>query len=222
MTEQATTGTRPRWSAAEAARRCGVGRATIQRALDGGRLPGAVKTEDGWQIPLEDLLAAGFKPDRPSPPEDQTTKSEANKPSESSDTTEVSKLTARVQELETELLVTKTRAESEAARRTAAEVLAQERLERVSDLRSALRMLEAAKPQTPTDTPPAQPQQQGQPTTVYISAARHRRRERRRSFREWWEDRKAPIDIPNGESTSQPTSTANTTVIEENEVIDNR
>src|SRR5699024_5673040 len=58
---------RPRWSAAEAARRCGVGRATIQRALTAGRIPGAEQTDAGWSIPLEGLLAAGFTPDRYQP-----------------------------------------------------------------------------------------------------------------------------------------------------------
>lgn len=53
----------PRWSAIEAARKCNVGRATIQRAIYAKKLPNAVRTDKGWQIPLEDLLAAGFKPD---------------------------------------------------------------------------------------------------------------------------------------------------------------
>ena len=53
----------PQWSAIEAARKCNVGRATIQRAIYAKKLPNAVRTDKGWQIPLEDLLAAGFKPD---------------------------------------------------------------------------------------------------------------------------------------------------------------
>ena len=52
----------PQWSAIEAARRCNVGRATIQRAIYAKRLPNAVRTDKGWRIPLTDLLAAGFKP----------------------------------------------------------------------------------------------------------------------------------------------------------------
>lgn len=56
---------RPRWSAAEAARRCGVGRATIQRALEAGRIAGAEKTDQGWEIPVESLIAAGLRPTAP-------------------------------------------------------------------------------------------------------------------------------------------------------------
>lgn len=50
-------------SAAEPARRCEVGRATIHRAIEANRFPYAVKSENGWEIPLEDLKAAGFDPD---------------------------------------------------------------------------------------------------------------------------------------------------------------
>ncbi|MBD8507008.1 helix-turn-helix domain-containing protein [Hoyosella sp. G463] len=196
MTDQAMTSTRPRWSAAEAARRCNVGRATIQRALDGGKLPGAVKTEDGWQIPLEDLLAAGFKPDRPAPPEDAPAKAEAARGSDKPEVPELAKLEGRVKELETELLSIKSRAESEAALRAAAEILAQERLDRVSDLRTALRMLEAAKPvgtsdaAAPAASPAAGTQQRSRPP-------------RRRTLREWWDDRRHEPPAGNGAATSR-------------------
>lgn len=212
-----------------------MGRATIQRALDGGKLPGAVKTEDGWQIPLEDLLAAGFKPDRPSPPDEPAKEEAAEKAASPDESANITKLTARVHELETELVVAKTRAESEAARRAAAEQLAQERLERVSDLRTALRMLESAKP-----TGTAQTQAAGtntnsgatQTSTVVIAAPRHRRRERRRTFREWWADRKlnGPDDAPGGQDSHHaPTATQQAaaaaaqqgaTVIEADEIIE--
>lgn len=59
---------RPRWSAAEAARRCGVGRATIARALEDGRIAGAEKTDQGWEIPVESLIAAGLRPTAPPVP----------------------------------------------------------------------------------------------------------------------------------------------------------
>ncbi|MBB3038064.1 helix-turn-helix domain-containing protein [Hoyosella altamirensis] len=240
MTENSTVGTRPRWSASEAARRCGVGRATIQRALDGGKLPGAVKTEDGWQIPLEDLLAAGFKPDRPSPPDEPPKDETTDKSETPADAGHLGKLTARVSELETELVVAKTRAESEAARRAAAEQLAQERLERVSDLRTALRMLEAAKPATtqPTTNGNGNTGTPTQTSTVVIAAPRHRRRERRRTFREWWADRKVPDYSSNPETAAtedtsrnagtgsnnaaqqQETGPGSTTVIEADEIIE--
>ncbi len=171
-----------------------MGRATIQRALDGGKLPGAVKTEDGWQIPLEDLLAAGFKPDRPAPPEDAPGKAEAVRGLEKAEVPELSKLEGRVKELETELLSIKTRAESEAALRAAAETLAQERLDRVSDLRTALRMLEAAKPASATST-----SETTSTSTSSVAAAQHRRRPpRRRTLREWWDDRRHEPLAENG------------------------
>ncbi|MCW4354780.1 helix-turn-helix domain-containing protein [Hoyosella sp. YIM 151337] len=235
MTENSTIGTRPRWSASEAARRCGVGRATIQRALDGGKLPGAVKTEDGWQIPLEDLLAAGFKPDRPAPPDEPAKDDNDDNKDPAGNSPNVVKLTARVHELETELVVAKTRAESEAARRAAAEQLAQERLERVSDLRTALRMLETAKPAAAAQPQPAAGGTAAAPmqtSTVVIAAPRHRRRERRRTFREWWADRKADTaespeaagsaaPEPQSSGPQEPASAhAGATVIEADEIIE--
>jgi len=60
---------RPSWSISEAARRCGVSRATIGRHLAKGKFPDAVQTETSWAIPLDNLLAAGFTPDRPAPPD---------------------------------------------------------------------------------------------------------------------------------------------------------
>lgn len=143
---------RPRWSASEAARRCGVGRATIQRALDAGRLPGAVRTDKGWQIPLEALLAAGYTPDRPSAP-DQPAPAQARPARERHRAASAPDLeqAQRVAELETLLAAERARADLEHAHRVAAETLAAERAERVADLRHALRMIESAPPEHPTD-----------------------------------------------------------------------
>lgn len=47
----------------QAARQCGVSRSALRRALDGGRFPGAVQSEDErgtWQVPVGDLVAAGY------------------------------------------------------------------------------------------------------------------------------------------------------------------
>ncbi|BAD95585.1 hypothetical protein ROP_pKNR02-00020 (plasmid) [Rhodococcus opacus B4] len=135
---------RPRWSASEAARRCGVGRSTIQRALVAGRIPDAVETEKGWSIPLDGLLAAGFTPDRPSPP-DPTLTSPPN-PARGHDrapTNNDGEHARRIAELELALERERARAELEHARRVAAEQLAAERAERVADLRHTLRMIEA-------------------------------------------------------------------------------
>lgn len=56
------------FSAAEAARETGVSRTTIMRKLAAGEFAQAKKDDDGWRIPLEDLLAAGLNPGRTAPP----------------------------------------------------------------------------------------------------------------------------------------------------------
>ena len=57
---------------AEAAKACGVSRTTIVRAAAAGRIAGAARGDDGaWTIPLDGLLAAGYQPGKPSPPEDE-------------------------------------------------------------------------------------------------------------------------------------------------------
>ncbi|PWI09104.1 hypothetical protein DIZ27_19285 [Streptomyces sp. NWU339] len=56
----------------EAAAACGVSRTTIRRRREAGELPGAVLDDDrGWLIPLEDLLAAGFRLNAPFPPDEK-------------------------------------------------------------------------------------------------------------------------------------------------------
>ncbi|WP_072691684.1 PhoU domain-containing protein [Rhodococcus marinonascens] len=147
---------RPHWSASEAARRCGVGRATIQRALTAGRIPGAAETEKGWSIPLEGLLAAGFFPDRPTAPDQSpSTTPDTDREHDRAPATTNSEHARRIAELEQALDLEHARADLEHAHRIAAEQLAAERAERVADLRHALRMIEAA-PQTP-EPPEAAP-----------------------------------------------------------------
>lgn len=144
---------RPRWSASEAARRCNVGRATIQRALAAGRIPGATETEKGWSIPLDGLLAAGFTPDRPSPSDQQPAEAPStDREQDRAPDTPNREQARRLAELEKELERERARADIEQARRIAAEQLAAERAERVTDLRHALRMLEAPRP-TPAPEP---------------------------------------------------------------------
>lgn len=60
------------FTAGGAARACGVARTTISRAAAAGRIAGAERDENGaWVLPLSGLLAAGFNPGKPSPPEDE-------------------------------------------------------------------------------------------------------------------------------------------------------
>ncbi|MEU9095927.1 helix-turn-helix domain-containing protein [Streptomyces sp. NPDC048428] len=60
---------RPMLTQREAATACGVSRTTIRRRREAGDLPGAVQDSvRGWLIPVDDLLAAGFRLNAPSPP----------------------------------------------------------------------------------------------------------------------------------------------------------
>ncbi|MFB7032102.1 MULTISPECIES: helix-turn-helix transcriptional regulator [unclassified Streptomyces] len=66
-----STTARPLLTQREAASACGVSRSTIRRRREAGELPGCVQDEErGWLIPVEALLAAGFRLHAPSPPED--------------------------------------------------------------------------------------------------------------------------------------------------------
>ncbi|MFF6794548.1 helix-turn-helix domain-containing protein [Streptomyces filamentosus] len=61
---------RPLLSQREAATACGVSRSTIRRRREAGELPGCVQDEErGWLIPVDALLAAGFRLNAPAPPE---------------------------------------------------------------------------------------------------------------------------------------------------------
>lgn len=143
--------TRPRWSAAEAARRTGASRATIQAALASGRLTGAEKTDRGWLIPLEALIAAGFPPKQPKGDGRHVT-----------DTPGGDGLDRRVRELETALTAAEARADMSAVQRDAeremrlqAALQVQDLRGNIEDLRSRVRELEAAPPPTPLATLPA-------------------------------------------------------------------
>ena len=138
----ATMPTRPKWSAARAARECGVGRATIQRALASGRIQSAERDDSGaWLIPVDALIEAGFIPGKPTPPD----------AGDASNTDLPAPLTHQGDQAGTEQMLTLTREverlrgalDVEHARTAAAERLAAERGGRVEDLRVALRMLEA-------------------------------------------------------------------------------
>lgn len=144
----------PLWSASEAARRCGIGRATMTRKLQAGSIPGATRDEQGhWQVPLSGLLAAGFHPDRPSPPEEDADQG-------------VEDIAAKLAEVEQELALERGR--REAMEKTSEQIaelhrkLAAEKDKRIEDLQNALRMLEAPKPAQivqPQATAPLQPAQ---------------------------------------------------------------
>jgi hypothetical protein len=63
-----TTTARPTLTLSEAVQACGVSRATLKRRLGAGELPGAYKDDEGsWRLPVDVLLAAGFRLHRPDP-----------------------------------------------------------------------------------------------------------------------------------------------------------
>ncbi|MFK0101848.1 helix-turn-helix transcriptional regulator [Streptomyces sp. NPDC091040] len=65
---------RPMLTQREAAHACGVSRTTIRRRREAGELPGSVQDEQrGWLIPVEDLLAAGFRLNAPTDPNEPAT-----------------------------------------------------------------------------------------------------------------------------------------------------
>ncbi|USC18461.1 hypothetical protein [Rhodococcus sp. 11-3] len=140
---------RPRWSASEAAKRCGVSRSTIQRAIAAGKITNVEQTPEGWSIPLSALLAAGFTPDRPSPPDPAPDHARV-------DTEHVraaDQLAAELREARTALAEARAEAEREQVRRAAAEALAAER-DRIIDAQAqALRMLESGRSPAPAWSP---------------------------------------------------------------------
>lgn len=60
--------TRPMLTQREAAAACGVSRTTIRRRREAGERPGSFQDpEHGWMVPVDDLLAAGFRLNAPTP-----------------------------------------------------------------------------------------------------------------------------------------------------------
>lgn len=108
-------------TAAEAARLTGRGRATIQRTLQAGEFPNATKGDEGWQIPLQDLVDAGFDLDRT-----QTEPESTIKPP---------RMPNDVDALKTQLRIARDKLTIESAARRNAEQLAEERAQHIKDLR---------------------------------------------------------------------------------------
>jgi len=116
----------PVWSAAEAARRCGVPRSTLTRRLAAGAIPGATRDADGWHIPAMGLAIAGIAT---VPPADDSPADgdQGHGDAVEAESSQVAILTARL--------------ETERVRREGAERLAEERADRIRDLQTALRAI---------------------------------------------------------------------------------
>lgn len=126
---------RPSWTLSEAAERTGASRSTIRRYRETGKFPNAYKgTDKQWRVPIEDLLASGLTLSGQAQVEQVTTLSE--QPIEHAP----EPLSERVRELEALLAVERARAAGLERVAAAAEANA-------ADLRMALRMIEAARPE---------------------------------------------------------------------------
>ncbi len=184
----ASFGSPPMLSQAEAARRCGVSTATIRRARSDGRLPGAVETDEGWRIPIPELIAAGLM-DRTTPPDTGAAPSVspgATPPSDTGATPPTPPgLVAEVAELRAQLAAAQHRAELAEERERSARALAAEKERALDD--AWRRMIEAgpapaahiSQPDpTPAPTPAAtQPRRSQIPSRLPWSrtASHHRR-----------------------------------------------
>ena len=139
------------FTAAGAAKACKVGRSTVHRYLEQGRLPGAEQDADGvWQIPLSALLSVGWTPGRSAPSVDDAREHVRDKTRDSD-----RHVSREVHELALEL----ERARAE-ARAQSAKVDALERVLAVYE-----RQLEQGEsPQTPPESPQAAEQAEPIPT----------------------------------------------------------
>lgn len=149
MSTEPTT-ERPALTITEAAAACQVDRRTIRRRLDANDLPHAWReqTPQGpgpWRIPVEDLIAAGYKLHAPTPPE--TPETPQGRHTVTSTPTPTS--TAEVEQLRAEVADLRRRAE-------VAEAIATERAAALEDARLALRALTAGTPAPPTPMLPTQ------------------------------------------------------------------
>ncbi|MFH9090947.1 helix-turn-helix domain-containing protein [Streptomyces sp. NPDC017673] len=186
---------RPLLTQREAAAACGVSRTTIRRRREAGELPGSVLDEErGWLIPVEDLLAAGFRLNAPAPPDDQAAPGAEETAADSRGQAGAAELRAELDRLrhEHELQLAEernARALAETEVRHLRERLA-ERADHIADLQQALKALTAAperaaipQPSPPAAPPPAPVTAASTPPTN----SQHQEQEQER--RRWWSRR---------------------------------
>lgn len=153
---------RPSWSVRQAAQECGVSDATIRRRLRHGSLPNAERDTTGaWSIPVEDLLDAGLTPGKPSPPDSRPARhgvsTDHGHPDSAHDHGLINSESSQAME------VTDLRTELRIAHEQISHLTSQvHTLEgNVSDLRTAMRMLEAGSPKETTPETESQGRESG-------------------------------------------------------------
>lgn len=143
--DAAVNRSRPWLTLAEAVQATGVSHSTMKRRLRADAFPDATQDSNGaWIIPVDNLLAAGLRVNAPT----GTAATSSPEPTAAPDPRD-----ARIAELEAQLAAARQAAQM-------AQELAAERLDRVGDIRLALRALEAGNgPRLTT---------QGQPEMVWV------------------------------------------------------
>jgi hypothetical protein len=134
---------RPVLTVSAAARACGVSRRTIHRRLAEHAFPSATQTPEGtWQIPIEDLLGAGFHLNAPTldTPPDAHEQVMAGTPHAQA---VVNGSTPEVHTLRGALTEAERRIAAAEGRANLAEAVATERLRTIEALNLALRALQA-------------------------------------------------------------------------------
>ncbi|GAA2913001.1 helix-turn-helix domain-containing protein [Streptomyces mexicanus] len=182
---------RPLLTQQEAADACGVSRTTIRRRREAGELPGSVLDEKrGWLIPVEALLAAGFRLHAPAPPDKAGPGETTARAGQSASLDEAAELRAEIERLRTEMAEERhARAMAQAEAEHLKERL-RERSDHIADLQRALAALTPAperaaipQPTAPTAAPAVPvPAPAAQETT----GARTNGQEQRRR---WWSRR---------------------------------
>jgi hypothetical protein len=130
----------------DAARACAVHANTVRRRLKAGEFPNAFRDHTGtWRIPVADLEAAGLRPQRSReemPPRDVVVIPEAS----TIGLPTMRETYEALRTLEDEADEMRATIDDLHRRAAFAETLAQERADRIEDLRMALRALEAVNP----------------------------------------------------------------------------
>ncbi|WP_030684100.1 helix-turn-helix transcriptional regulator [Streptomyces cellulosae] len=187
--------TRPLLTQREAATACGVSRTTIRRRREAGELPGSVLDDErGWLIPVDDLLAAGFRLHAPAPADKAGTNEATAGAGQPDGHGQAAELRAELERLrhETELQLAQeqhARALAETEPRHLKERLA-ERAGHIADLQRALAALtpapeRAAIPQPTAPAVPA-PAPAVAPAASETAAAGHNHHQEQGERRRWW------------------------------------